>query len=310
MLINSNSKYLRAPLENEAEIEKVVQDFSEYLFGSSIVYLPKSKISTIGGAGTIPDGFVIDVESEEWFIVEAELAEHGTWQHIAPQVARQLTAADTESARAKLINIALDMVKSDKQAAGVFDELDIEPLDVHRVIQRILAKKPMVAIPIDAIPADLKEWVKQLNYDVKIWEIKKYVSEDGNAVLYSLPEDARPTIAKTISGGIATTTESPRWSDPYQEVFSGGAIHDGQKVFLTYGPRGKDKRTFEGVLRKNGVEIDGKVMSLSRAAVCCMKQAGSPSNAANGWIMWKTEDGTLLNDVYEAYSATKEKEAL
>ncbi len=86
MIVHGSDKYFRAPFSDESEIEKVVKDYAEYLFGSSILFLPKSKINTIGGAGTIPDGFVIDVESAEWFMVEAELATHGTWQHIAPQV--------------------------------------------------------------------------------------------------------------------------------------------------------------------------------------------------------------------------------
>jgi hypothetical protein len=39
-------------------------------------------------------------------------------------------------------------------------------------------------------------------------------------------------------------------------------------------------------------------MSLSAAAVHCIKSAGSHRETANGWIMWKTEDGTYLNDFY------------
>ena len=50
--------------------------------------------------------------------------------------------------------------------------------------------------------------------------------------------------------------------------------------------------------------MDGKVMSLSVAAVHCMQKAGSQRETANGWIMWKTLDGTYLNDFYnQVYSA-------
>lgn len=99
MIVHESEKYFRVAFKDEAEIEKVVKDYAKYLFGSSILFLPKSKISTLGGAGSIPDGFVIDVESEEWFMVEAELASHGTWQHIAPQISRQLAATDSQSTR-------------------------------------------------------------------------------------------------------------------------------------------------------------------------------------------------------------------
>ncbi len=71
MIVNGSDKYFRTPFSDENEIENVVKDYAEYLFGSSILFLPKSKITTLGGTGTIPDGFVINVESEEWFLVEA-----------------------------------------------------------------------------------------------------------------------------------------------------------------------------------------------------------------------------------------------
>ncbi|MGE5396930.1 MAG: hypothetical protein ACM3MK_05260 [Chitinophagales bacterium] len=87
-----------------------------------------------------------------------------------------------------------------------------------------------------------------------------------------------------------------------------GLIHEGQRVILEYGPRGNPKRTFEGTLRKEGVEIDGQIMSLSTAAVYCMKKAGSQRETANGWIMWKTEDGTILNEYYNKLYSIQAKE--
>ncbi len=63
MIVHDSDKYFRAPFTNECEIEKVVKDYAEYLFGSSILFLPKPKINTLGGISTIPDGLIIDVES-------------------------------------------------------------------------------------------------------------------------------------------------------------------------------------------------------------------------------------------------------
>ena len=156
MIVRGSDKYFRAPFADESEIERVVKDYAEYLFGSSILFLPKSKISTLGGAGTIPDGFVIDVESDEWFMVEAELATHGTWQHIAPQVSKQLAATDSQATRDSLLKVCLEMVKKEKSAAGVFADLDIPQLEIHGKLQAILAKPPTIAIPIDGIPPDLQ----------------------------------------------------------------------------------------------------------------------------------------------------------
>ena len=86
MLVNDTEQFLKTNFENEAEIERVVQQYAQQLFGGSIIYLPQARLSTVAGRGSIPDALVIDVEREEWFVVEAERAAHGTWEHIAPQV--------------------------------------------------------------------------------------------------------------------------------------------------------------------------------------------------------------------------------
>jgi hypothetical protein len=72
----------------------------------------------------------------------------------------------------------------------------------------------------------------------------------------------------------------------------------GTRLKLEYGPRGTERKTFEGLLRADGVEVDGKLFSPSYAAVHCMQKAGSARKTANGWVMWRTEAGELLIDLY------------
>ena len=50
MIVSASEKYFRTPFVDEAEIEKVLRDYAEYLFGSSILFVPKLKIMTGGGA--------------------------------------------------------------------------------------------------------------------------------------------------------------------------------------------------------------------------------------------------------------------
>src|SRR5690606_778096 len=139
--INRNETLYRAPFDNEAEIERVVQDFAQQLFGSNILYLPQTRISTIGGKGSVPDAVVIDVEAETWYIVEAERAVHGTWEHIAPQVSKQLAAVASTKTRELILRAALEQVQSG-MARGVFEELGIEQLAIHGRLQGILSKSP------------------------------------------------------------------------------------------------------------------------------------------------------------------------
>jgi hypothetical protein len=108
MLVGPKYRFTKVAFENEAEIEKVVNDNSELLFGAYSIFLPKAKITTIGGKGTIPDGIVIDLESKEWYVVEAERASHGTWEHIAPQVSKQLTGVLKQGNLDRMLGLAMD----------------------------------------------------------------------------------------------------------------------------------------------------------------------------------------------------------
>jgi hypothetical protein len=144
---------------------------------------------------------------------------------------------------------------------------------------------------------------------VKIWLIEKYQSSDGGEVFYSIPDENVPTITTQMSKGESISTVINRYSQPYQEVMQAGLIKEGWKVILEYGPRGEKKKKWEGILRKEGVELEGKVMSLSAAAVFCIKQAGSKRETANGWVMWKTEDGIFLNEFYNQFYSSQIKDS-
>lgn len=307
MLINDQEQFLKAQFDNKAEIDGVVQKYSEQLFGSSSIYLPKTKITTSGGRGTIPDAFVIDVQSEEWFLVEAERAVHGTWEHIAPQISKQLVAVATLETRELLLQIALNLIASNKTLKDIFQDLGVGELEIPGKLQKILRKPPTIAIPIDRIPRDLTEWVQTLKNNTKIWVIEKYVSTTNpNRVLYSFPDENLPTLTTTSTQGAGLSSVRATGSQPFQEVMDSGLLSDGQILLMEYGPRGSEKRTFQGIVRKEGIEVDGNVYSPSYAAVHCIQQAGSKRKTANGWIMWKTQSGEFLTDLYGKLDSREE----
>jgi hypothetical protein len=93
MLIFGDRRFISATFDSEAEIENVVNENAEYIFGPDSILLPKSLIKSADGFGSVPDGFAVDFAARRWFIVEAELSSHSVWSHIAPQVAKQIVAA-------------------------------------------------------------------------------------------------------------------------------------------------------------------------------------------------------------------------
>lgn len=118
MLVAVSDQFSRAAFSNEAELEYVVQQYADLLFGANIIYLPQTRIATIGGRGTVPDAIVIDIENGLWYVVEAELAHHGTWEHIAPQVSRQLAAVGAPNTLEVLLQLALSVAGKDERTKG------------------------------------------------------------------------------------------------------------------------------------------------------------------------------------------------
>src|SRR3990167_2473245 len=130
MIIGDNKKYIKVSFENEKEIEKVVFDNFELLFGSMAILLPKRKIQTLSGVGTIPDGIIIDFQNNRWSILEAELAQHGTWEHIAPQIAKQLTAMRNSVNIELLSSLALELIATNKIFINkLSEEFDIKAIN-------------------------------------------------------------------------------------------------------------------------------------------------------------------------------------
>jgi len=297
MLVGAGGQYVQTSFNDEAEIERVVQEYADLLFGSASIYLPKTKISTTAGKATVPDGYAIDLEGEEWYIVEAERGVHGTWDHIAPQVSKQLTAVSNATSLSVILHLALKQIDESAELRALLKELGLKDLSVHGEIERILKKPPNVAIPIDEVPADLLEWARTLKTPVRVWEIQKYVREGSGEVLYRLPEDARPTLEIGAGAVVVSGGSRPKGSSYWPRVLKHGLFKVGDELYLDYGPKGSKKERFKGIVRPDGIEIEGKTFSPSYAAVLCMKRVGSKRRTANGWIMWRTTEGRLIDEL-------------
>jgi len=301
MLIGQSQKFLRIAFDDEAEIEKVVADNNELLFGASTVFLQQQRINTVGGKATLPDAIVIDLENNQWYIVEVERAAHGTWEHIAPQVSKQLAAIANEDTRDLLLKLALEEVSSNETLKEALKELGIEEISVHGRIDDILKKRPIVAIPIDEIPPDLTDWTATLKHQVKIWLVEKYSETSTGQVLYSMPDEFAPSLDTGDEAGPVSATRSSG-GIAFRKVLRAGLLEIGQELWMEYGPRGQAKKKYTSLVREDGLEVDGKVYSPSYAVVACMKKAGSDRSTANGWTQWKTDEGIVIDELYKKLS--------
>lgn len=302
MIIIADRKFVTSSFENEAEIERVVMTNAEFIFGPDSIMLPKSLIKSADGSGTIPDGFAIDFSSRRWFIVEAELSSHSVWTHIAPQVSKQIVAAQQPESRKLLIEIVVKRVREDVSLKNRIEELGIDEIDIRQVLTEIIESPPIVGIPIDHVSSDLREWAQTLKNEVKLWIVRKLVDlQNPDEILYEIPDEFRPvfdTADKTPErNGIMFYDVS------ISDLIEARLVAPQSKLTMSYKPRGGEKKIFEATVTDDGDLLVGErsFSAPSYAALHCMQQAGSDRNTVNGWTSWKTLDGKWLADLRTEY---------
>lgn len=94
ILIKDGVKYIPHTYGSEDELEGMIFEHYEDIFGKNSVILSKQnkKITTKSGIGTIPDAFVLSIEEKKWYIIEVELVTHPIYEHIVSQISKFSTA--------------------------------------------------------------------------------------------------------------------------------------------------------------------------------------------------------------------------
>jgi Restriction Enzyme Adenine Methylase Associated len=309
MLIFKDTKYIKSPFDNEAELEKVVIDNYEYLFGPDSFYLPKTLIKTPDGAGTIPDGFAIDLGLKKWYVVEAELGHHDVWNHIAKQVSKQIVASLQLTTKQKLEDISAELYEKDEYTKDKFSNLGISSVNVRKVIRDILHEDPIIGIPIDIIPNDLKEWARQQRHKVKLWIISKFVEFNNSTnIVYEFPEEFKPALdTEEESKPQKANTEVTKYDVEISDLILANLLVIGQTLIMTYKPRNGEIKNYEAKILEDGsIEVLGQQFSSpSYGALAGIQDAGSNRKTVNGWTSWKTNQNKTLAELRDQLLNTK-----
>ena len=279
LFTSTGTFYSKVQFKTEEEVEKVVVDNFKLLFGNYSILLPKSLIRTSGGKGTIPDGIIIDFKENRCFILEVDRGVHETWGHIAKQIGKQLVAATNPETKNKITGLCIAEIEKQKEFSNLLEsDLKIKLINIHGLVQKILEKDPIVSLPIDYSPSDLEGWASWLKADVRIQHIEKYMNRAGE-ILYDFPD----LELKQESESLQATNKS----NALYELVKSGLLKVGDMVHFDYGPKGKPKTHFEGVVRSDGIEVDGVISSASISAMRCIQKINPTRTTANGWATWK-----------------------
>ena len=231
MIFDINGKtYSKIEFNTEEEVENVIINNFKLLFGDYSILLPKSMISTSGGKGTIPDGIIIDFDSKQWYIMEVERGIHGTWEHIAPQINKQITAIQNDDTKVKITENCIIEIQKNKNFIELLSEINISEINIHGEIEKILRKDPIVSLPIDYIPNDLEEWAENLKIKVEIQLVEKFSDKDGN-ILFNMPDLVIKTSDEKIEKEIKEISDK-KPENLLELIVKAGFLSDGEKVYI------------------------------------------------------------------------------
>lgn len=312
MLIFKDAKFIKSPFDSEAELEQVIVDNYEYLFGPTSFYLPKAKIKTADGVGTIPDGFAIDIGQKKWYLVEAELMHHSVWNHIAPQVTKQILASQQAITKRTLIDLAVHQYQVDNYTKEKFEDLNIAAVNVRQVVGDILETDPVIGVPIDGITNDLRDWARTLKYKVKLWVVSKFIElNKPENIVFEFPEEFKPELdTEEESKPQNPNTEIAQYDVEVSDLINAELLTTGQILYMAYKPRNGQQKRYEATILDDGsIEILGQQFnSPSWAALAGIQDAGSDRKTVNGWTSWKTASGQSLADLREKLLNTDTQE--
>lgn len=309
MLIFKDKKFIKSPFDSEAELEQVIFENYEHLFGPTSFYLPKAKIKTADGVGTIPDGFAIDIGQKKWYLVEAELIHHSVWNHIAPQVTKQILASQQSITKRTLVDLAVEQYQADQYTKEKFEDLNIAAINVRQVVGDILETDPIIGVPIDGVTNDLRDWARTLKYKVKLWVVSKFVEfNKPENIVFEFPEEFKPELdTEEETKPQSSNTEIAKYDVELTDLVNANILTVGERLTMIYKPRnGKQKRYEATVLEDGSLELLGQQFSSpSYAALAGIQNAGSDRKTVNGWTSWKNNQNETLADLRDQILITK-----
>lgn len=253
--------------------------------------------------GTIPDRFMIDIGQNNCYLVEAELMHHSFWNHIAPQVTKQILASQQSITKRTIIDLAVEQYQTDAYTREKFEELNIAAINVRQVVGDILETDPIIGVPIDGVTNDLRDWARTLKFKVKLWIVSKFVEFNNPAnIVFEFPEEFKPELdTEEERKPKKANAEIVQYDVALTDLVNAGLLTADERLIMLYKPRNGQQKRYEAVVLEDGsLELLGQQFSSpSYAALAGIQDAGSDRKTVNGWTSWKNNRNKTLAELRE-----------
>src|SRR5574338_881164 len=176
--------------KREEELEKLAVEHTTELFGKNTHFFNvKRKIVSKSGIGSTPDGYLVDLTSDKFFIIEVELSSHDIVRHVMNQLARFKLAMDNSEARNDLAKFLASTTNNVKNGGKISDMY---------YLAKIIERGVGIFIIIDSISEQLSEVVEHLakdRTDVRAIPFETYANS-RNQFLHKFTTFTRETLEK------------------------------------------------------------------------------------------------------------------
>src|SRR3989304_8853951 len=158
MLFVDGVEYKTWNPSSEDELEIFVEKLSKKIFGDDSIYFPvKTKLRSLGGIGSIPDGYAINLlKPYDWFIVEVELSTHPIFNHIVSQLNRFVQGLGDLGSRRNISEAIYNEIKKDAITEALVTE-KIGSREIYRFVSSTIDNEPTLVIIIDEKTKELDE---------------------------------------------------------------------------------------------------------------------------------------------------------
>ena len=179
-------KNLRSVSTNlKVNLSRKQQILTSFFFGRQTIFIDaKKKIGSAVLGKTIPDGFLFDMsdpENREFYLVEVELASHGFYDHIFPQITKFFAFFKNSKRQKELIEKLFSTINNDSELKKQFKKY-LGEKEIFKFLNDVIDSSQNILMVIDDDKPELPEimdtytdtWGKM----VKIITIKQFVNGD------------------------------------------------------------------------------------------------------------------------------------
>jgi predicted transport protein len=175
--------------KNEEELEKLVQENANLLFGQHALYFPVKKRLESKFKERVTDGLLLDLsEPPRFWIVEVELSRHDLEQEVEPQIRGFLRAFEKEESISQILSVIYERVQSDSEIKRRIRERIGSDGDIHHFLSQILHEKSGVLVVIDDLTEEIQglseEW-SRLYGEVRVLEVQQFTSGKELAISFT-----------------------------------------------------------------------------------------------------------------------------